>query len=105
MNASIDVVNGCSAFSEEDFLLAGLYGVSALLGGSLSLAGFWMSAVIFWHLFVAAIVLGIIIGILKKPPLKKWMERCFFSASISQSKIYASVDEELQAYNSIVGAF
>ena len=105
LNAAIDVVNGCSAFLEEDFLLASLYGVSALLGGSLSLAGFWMSAVIFWYLFVAAIVLGIIIGILKKPPLKKWMERCFFSSSIGQPKIYASVDEELQAYNSVVGAF
>ena len=103
LNAAIDVVNAFSANSEGDVFLAALYGVSALLGGSLSLAAFWMSAAIFWELFIVAIILGIVIGVLKKPPLKKWMGRCFFASSSDTPHIYTSVDEELQAYNSAVG--
>ncbi|NYE61785.1 hypothetical protein FHW58_002992 [Duganella sp. 1224] len=65
------------AYTENDKLLAILYVSNASLGLVLSLAGYF-SLAIFWPLFVAALLLAIVIFVLKKSALTKWLSHCFF---------------------------
>lgn len=102
-SAAFDIYEAYCAHVEHDSNLFALYGISAFLGASLSLAGFY-SLPVFWPLFIAAIVLAVAISILKKSPLKKWMGHCFFSSNYGAESGYPTLDEELTALQGALGA-
>jgi hypothetical protein len=101
--AAFDVYQAYLAHLENDSTLFALYSINAFLGASLSLAGFY-SLAIFWPLFVAAIILGVVISLLKKSLLTKWMSHCFFSSNYGAEMGYPTLDEELIALQSALGA-
>lgn len=100
VNAACDLWSAWSAIDEGELVLGGTYAVSALLSAYLAYIGYSLGSAIFWPLFVAAFVLGMIIGILRPAPLKKWLSRCYFSADFSSKEVkrYATLDEELEAF-------
>lgn len=100
--AGFDIYEAYCARLEHDSTLFALYSINAFLGASLSLAGFYSFAV-FWPLFIAAIILGAVISLLKKSPLKKWMSHCFFSSNYGAETGYPTLDEELTALQSALG--
>lgn len=83
--------------------LATLYAVNGVLGMSLAIASYF-SAAVFWPLFFAALILSIVIALLKKSALKKWFAHCFFAPGYSIDTGYRTLDEELIALNSALGA-
>ncbi|GGY29136.1 hypothetical protein GCM10007387_09220 [Pseudoduganella albidiflava] len=101
INAGIDIWSAWGAWQDGDLLLASAYTTSAIVCGGLAYAGFSMGSAMFWYLFALAFVLGLIIGHLRPPPLKKWISRCYFSSQIlaDKAKRYAALDEELEAFN------
>ena len=104
--AAIDVCSAVSAFRKGELVLAGLYGVSAVAGTTLTLAAFYIGATFFWLTFVAAIVIAIALSVHKQSMLKKWISHCFYAkgdANQPASKYYVSLEEELIAYNTAVG--
>jgi hypothetical protein len=101
--AAFDLYEAYSAFLENDYKLFTLYSGSGFLGACLSLAGYYSLAV-FWPLFIAALTLAIVIAVLKKSPLTKWMSHCFFSSSYSVENGYPNLKEELTALQSALGA-
>jgi hypothetical protein len=101
--AAFDIYEAYLARAEHDYTLFYLYGANASLGASLALAGYYSLAV-FWPLFVAALLLAIVISVLKKSPLTRWMSHCFFSSSGSREDMYPTLEEELTALRSALGA-
>lgn len=100
--AVFDLYEAHLAYVENDKSLGILYVANAGLGLVLSLAGYF-SLAIFWPLFVAALLLAIVISVLKKSALTKWLSHCFFSASYSESG-YVTLEEELTALHNALGA-
>ncbi|MYM72204.1 hypothetical protein GTP56_08340 [Duganella sp. FT134W] len=97
-----DLYEAHLAYMENDKALAILFGTNAGLGLAVSLAGYF-SLAIFWPLFVAALLLAIVISVLKKSPLKKWLSHCYFSSNYGGSG-YVTLEEELTALNDALGA-
>ena len=104
--ALIDVCSAVSAARKGEYILATLYGVSAAVGATLTLAVFVVGAGLFWMTFVAAVLIAIVLSLYKRSMLKKWISRCFFAkgeANKADPEIYVSLEEELSAYNTAVG--
>ncbi|MRW92687.1 hypothetical protein GJ699_22060 [Duganella sp. FT80W] len=100
--AAFDIYESHLAYLENDKSLSILYGANAALGIALSLAGCF-SLAIFWPLFVAALLLAIVISVLKKSQLTKWLNHCFFSANYSGGSGYPTLEEELIALQGALG--
>lgn len=98
-------MNARAALKEGSNLLGGAYLVNAALAGGLAVAGYFCGAAIFWPLFVIAFFFSIFIAVIRTPPLKRWISRCYFSLDLIESKnIYSSLDEELVAFNGAIGS-
>lgn len=101
--ALFDFYEAYLALLENDKTLSSLYAVNAVLGLSLTVAGYF-SLAIFWPLFVAALILSIVIAVFKKDALTKWISHCFFASNYSAKGQYLTLDEELTAFQSALGA-
>lgn len=101
--AVFDLYEAYLSYQDGENFLMWLYVVNAALGASLAIASYF-SAVVFWPLFFAALILSIVIALLKKSALKKWFAHCFFSSGYSTETGYPTLDEELAALQSATGA-
>jgi hypothetical protein len=106
--------NAPEAFRNGEKVLGWLYGASGALG--IYVAFFSMTGTVpfFWPVFVISIVIGIGIAILKSSELKDWISRCKFSKDAEQDakkhpgkgvEHYDSLDAEIEAFNSAIGAW
>jgi hypothetical protein len=104
LNSFFDLYNAVCSIKDGDELLASVYFASGALSLVLAIMGYSMGAAIFWPLFVIAFGFGIAVALIRMPPLKKWVSRCYFSiAKDDDGSIYSSLNEELIAFNSAVG--
>lgn len=104
--AAADVFSAVSALDKGEYVLAALYGTSAIINATLALASFFVGAVFFWMAFVAAIAIAIVLSLYKQAMLKKWISHCFYARAVHNqpmAQFYTSLDEELRAYSSAVG--
>ena len=104
--AVIDICSAAEALKKGEYVLALLYGSSAVVGGALTVGAFVVGAAFFWITFVAAILIAIALSIYKQSMLKKWISHCFYAkgeADQPASQFYISLEEELSAYNTAVG--
>jgi hypothetical protein len=104
--AVVDVCSTVSAVQKGEYVLGALYGASAIVNVVLSVAAFLIGATFFWLAFVAAIAISVILSLYKRSLLKKWISHCFYAKSESDQSpppFYASLLEELNAYDSAVG--
>ncbi|MYN17113.1 hypothetical protein GTP81_10155 [Rugamonas sp. FT107W] len=102
LTAIFDIHDAYKSHLENDSLLESLYIGSAVLGASLAIASY-LSAAAFWPLFIAAIVLAIVIAMLKKAALAKWLSHCFFSLGYQENSGYQTLEDELRALQSALG--
>ncbi|NRR31231.1 hypothetical protein HSX11_13665 [Oxalobacteraceae bacterium] len=104
--AIFDVVAAWDARKEGEKTLAYLYFGNAILGGILAMASFSIGATFFWPAFFASLVLAIIISLVKKSALKKWLTHCHY-ANIDKNQletnIYPTLEEELKTYQNAMG--
>ncbi|MGV7211658.1 T6SS effector BTH_I2691 family protein [Oxalobacteraceae bacterium A2-2] len=98
ISAISDLFSAYSAWSDGQSVRAGLYGASAGLGFSLAYISFATTIVVAWQFFVAALALPILIAMLSRPKLQKWIFHCYFSLSL-ESQRYGSVEKEVAAFN------
>ena len=104
--AVIDIYSGVSALRKGEYILAALYGTSAVVGATLSIAALIVGATFFWLAFVAAVAIAIALSLYKRSMLKKWISHCFYATSRSERStppFYISLTEELSAFDSAVG--
>lgn len=93
------IFNAREAWDNGEKTLARLYVASGILGGYLAVASFF-SLPFFWPVLIAAILIGIAIAFYKASEIKDWISRCRFS----KGEHYHSLDDELKAFNSAMGA-
>ncbi|QBE62732.1 T6SS effector BTH_I2691 family protein [Pseudoduganella lutea] len=100
-NAAFDIMNAADAYNEGDWVLGSIYAASGVLSAALAVAGYFLASAIFWPLFALTLILGLLVGVFRPAPVKKWIGRCYFSSqrSSGEHKRYSSLDEELIAYN------
>ena len=99
--------NAPEAWKSHDKRLAELYAASGILGGYLALSpvfstipllASWLPPV--WLVLVASIIVGVAIANFKPAAINDWVPRCRFG----NGERYRSLDEELKAFNSAMGA-
>lgn len=104
--AALDVYSGVLAWNKGERKLATAYWTSGAINLILAYAAWSVGAVFFWPAFIVAMIMAIVLAKYKQTMLKKWLSRCYFAygrSSSSTQGYYASLDEELRAFNSAVG--
>jgi hypothetical protein len=106
--AAYDVLkNSPQAYKNDAYELAALYALSGTFGIYLAFSPFlsaipliagWLPPT--WLVLIASISAGIVIAKLKPAAINDWVLRCRFGSG----ERYHSLDEELRAFNSAVGA-
>ena len=91
--------NAPEAWHNGEKGLAKLYVASGALGAYVAIFSLTGTIPFFWPVFIASILIGIGIAILKAAELKDWVSHSKFS---TQSH-YGSLDEELKAFNLAIG--
>ena len=91
--------NAPEAWHNKEMGLWVLYNASGALGAYVAVLSLTGSVPFFWPVFVASILVGIGIAILKASELKDWVSHSKFS---TQSH-YGSLGEELKAFDSAIG--
>ncbi|MGC2960310.1 T6SS effector BTH_I2691 family protein [Paraburkholderia graminis] len=99
--AGVDLFkNAPEAFGNKESTLGWLYVSSGVLGAYLAIGAYLQVIPGFWIVFIASILIAITIAIFKSAAIKDWISRCKFS----KGERYDSMDAELNAFNSAVGA-
>lgn len=93
------VRNAPEAFRNKETVLGWLYGVNGVLGLYVAFFSITGAIPLFWPVFIASILIGVGIALLKASELQDWVKRCKFSTG----EHYHSLDDELKAFSSAVG--
>ena len=84
----------------ETYLLAMLYGTSAVLGIALVCAAF-VGPILALPLLVVAAILGVVINYFKGREINDWLEQCYFG--IKEAKeLFQSLAEDQKALASVI---